>query len=437
MKLHAVGGYNEVGKNMTAVEVDGEIVIFDMGYDMETVVEEDNEIEQMTTTDTIKTGAIPDDSDIHDRKDDVKAIVVGHGHLDHVGAVPKLAGSYDCPVIATPYTMSIIERMAEEDRKSMDNELIKMEPGEKHDLSPDLTLEFVNITHSIPGSVLSVLHTPEGAAAYSLDYKLDDEPLLGDRPDYERMRELSENGVRLFIADATRVTEDEMGRSESEIRTQLRHVLDQSYHQGGAVFVTTFSSHIVRLSSILEANNGRRKVAFVGRSLKEYTTSADELDLIDLSNVEVASYRDEKEQLFSRIAENPEEWLVVCTGNQGEPNAVLTRLARGEHDLEIGEGDHVIFSSDVIPSPLNQANRYKVEKMMREAGAQVIKDVHASGHAKREDSRRMINLLKPENIVPASGTTQILASYAELAREEDYSLNEDVFICENGNVLEI
>ncbi|MDY6789068.1 MAG: RNase J family beta-CASP ribonuclease [Candidatus Nanohaloarchaea archaeon] len=437
MKLHAVGGYNEVGKNMTAVEVDGEIVIFDMGYDMETVIEHDEDVDEMTTTSTIESGAIPDDSDIHERKEDVKAIVIGHGHLDHVGAVPKLAGSYDCPVIATPFTMSIIERMAEEDRKSMDNELVRVNAGEKYEVSDNLTVELVDITHSIPGAVCSVLHTPEGAVAYSLDFKLDDRPVLGDPSDYERMRELADEGVKLLIADATRVTEDEMGSSESEVKIQLEHVVDHLYNEGGAAIITTFSSHIERLNSILDANNGRRKVAFVGRSLKEYTQSAEELGLIDLSDVEVASYRDEKEQLFSRIADEREEWLVICTGNQGEPNAVLTRLARGEHDLEIGDNDHVVFSSDVIPSPASKANRYRVEKILRESGAKVIKEVHASGHAKREDCRRLVRLLEPEVIVPASGTTEMLASFAELGREEGYTLNEDFFICENGSVLEI
>jgi len=422
---------------MTAIEVNDQLVIMDMGYDMETVVEHDEEVEEMTTTATIEAGATPDDSQIHDRKDDVKAIVVGHGHLDHVGAVPKLASSYDCPIIATPYTMSILRRMIDEDRKTVNNELIEMKAGNTYQISEDITLEFVHITHSIPQTVLTVLHTPEGTVVYSLDFRLDDEPLLGDPPDYDRIEELGEEGVEVFIGDSTRVDDGNRGRSERTVRTELDHTLDMAYEEGGTVVVTTFSSHITRLRSILEANDGRRKVAFVGRSLKEYTNSAEELDLIDLSDIEVVSWHDEVEDLFERIKDEREEWLVICTGNQGEPRAVLTRLAEGKFPFELDDGDHVVFSSSVIPTPVNRANRYKVEKTLAEKGVRYYKEIHTSGHAKREDNRDMIRMLEPENIIPAHGNTQMLASYAELAREEGYTLNEEVFICENGNVLEL
>jgi len=437
MKVHTVGGYNGVGKNMTGIEYSDAIVLMDMGYDMETVVEGDHEIEEMTTTATIEAGAIPDDSQIHDNKENVEAIVISHGHLDHVGAVPKIADAYDCPIIATPYTMSVIRRMVEQDRKDLDNELIEMEPGETHVVNDELTIEFVDITHSIPGTVLTVLHTPDGAVVYSLDYRLDDEPVIGNPPDYGRLRQLGEDGVEVFIGDSTRVEEEERGRSEGTVATELEHTIDMAYDEGGCVFVSTFSSQIARLTSILEANNGRRKVAFIGRSLKEYTQSAAELDLIDLDDIEVVSYRDETEQLLRKIKDEREDWLIVCTGNQGEPRAALTRIAKGDYPLEVQEGDHVIYSCSVIPAPINQANRYKAEKMIRKKGARIYKDIHTSGHAKREDNRDMIRMLQPSTIVPAHGTTEMLASYVTLAREEDYDLNEDVFLSENGNTLEL
>ncbi|MCJ7450573.1 MAG: RNase J family beta-CASP ribonuclease [Candidatus Nanohaloarchaeota archaeon QJJ-9] len=437
MKIYTIGGYEEVGKNMTAIEVNDEIVILDMGYDMEAVIEEDNEIEEMTTKDTIKAGAIPKDKEIHQKSDKVKAIVVGHGHLDHVGGVPKLAGSYDCPVISTPYTKKIIQRMVREDRKDLNNELVEMNTGERRKVSENIEIEFVNITHSIPQATMIVLHTPEGKVAYSLDYRLDKEPLLGDKPDYERMNELGEEGVKLFIGDSTRIDEEGAGSSEKTVKTELKHTLNQAYNEGGGVFVTTFSSHIERLNSIIDVNNGRRKIAFIGRSLKEYTESGEEIDLIDLSNIEVASYHNEVEDLMSKISRNKEDWLVVCTGNQGEPRSVLKRIATGDYPLEIKEGDHVIFSSSVIPSPVNRANRYKLEKVLKEKGARQYKDIHISGHALREDNRDMLRMLKPDNILPAHGDTEMLASYAKLAMEEGYDLNDNLFICQNGNVLEI
>jgi len=404
---------------------------------MEEVIAHDEEMEDMTTTATIEAGAIPDDSDIHDVKDKVSAIIIGHGHLDHVGGVPKLAGSDDCPIIATPFTMSSIERMIEEDRKQVDNELIELETGDTYEISDNITLEFVNITHSIPGAAMTVLHTDEGTVAYSLDFRLDQDPLLGEPSDYERIKELGEEGVDVFIGDSTRVDEEDRVKSERTVKTELEHTIDYAYEEGGAVFCTTFSSHVERLNSILDANNGRRKVAFMGRSLREYNESAEELGLIDLSNVEVASYRDEKEDLMRRIANEREEWLVVATGNQGEPRATLTRIANGEEPVQVREGDTVIFSSSVIPEPLPQANRYEVDKAIKEAGGRVIGDVHVSGHAKREDNRDMLRMLDPEILIPGHGTTKMLASYATLGREEGYTLNEDMFICENGNELDL
>ncbi len=437
MKIHTVGGYNEVGKNMTVIEYDGEIVILDMGYDMETVVQHDEEIEGMTTTATIEAGAIPDDSQIHDKKGQVEAIVIGHGHLDHVGAVPKLAGSYDCPIIATPFTMTILRRMIEEDRKSLNNQLIEMQAGNTYDVSENITIEFVNITHSIPGTVLTVIHTPEGSVVYSLDFRLEDKPLLGDPPDYDRMREIGDGDVKAFIGDSTRVAQEARVKNERAVRDELQRSIDEAYESGGATFVTTFASHVERLNSIMEANDGRRKIAFIGRSLKEYNTSAEKKGFIDLSDVKVVSYRDETEELLQRISQERDEWLVVCTGNQGEPRAALSRIARGEYPVEIYDGDYVIFSSSVIPTPLNQANRYTLEKRLKEEGARVIKNVHVSGHAKREDNRDMLHMLEPDNVIPAHGTTDMLASYAMLAQEEGYRLNEDLFLCENGNTLEL
>jgi len=436
MKIHTIGGYNEVGKNMTAVEVGDEIVLIDMGYDMETVIEHDEEVEGMTTTETIEVGAIPDDSQIHDKKENVKAIIIGHGHLDHVGAVPKLAAAYNCPVIATPYTMSIIRRMEKQDRKNLDNGMIELELGDTYTISEDIDVEFVNITHSIPQTALTTLHTPEGTLVYSLDFRLDDNPIIGDSPDYERLWELGDEGVEVLIGDSTRVDEEERGSSEETVKTELQNAIDMAYKEGGAVFVSTFSSQIERLTSILDANNGRRKVAFIGRSLKEYTQSADEMRLIDLSDVEVVSYRDETEELLQRISNEREDWMIVCTGNQGEPRAALTRIIRGDYPFNIQDGDHIIYSCSVIPQPTNRAHRYEAEKHAKEQGARIYKDIHTSGHAKREDNRDMIRMLRPNNIIPAHGTTEMLASYATLAREEGYALNEDLFLCENGNIIE-
>ena len=437
MKVHTLGGYEEVGRNMTAVEVDDEAVIFDMGYEMEEVINADGEVNEMTTNQTLETGAIPKDEVLYESDSDVRAIVIGHGHLDHVGAIPKLAGAYDCPIICTPYTKKIVEKQIEDDRKNIQNPVIALEKGDEYDITDDLTLEFIHVNHSIPQATLSWLKTPEGGVIYGNDMKIDQSPIIEETTDIEKMKQAGEEGIQLMIPGTTRVDAEGRCRSERSVEVELEDVLSSCYENGGAVIVSTFSSQISRLNSIIDANDGRRKIAFVGRSLREYAEAAEDLGLIDLSEVEVVSYFDECEEVMDKVEGAREEWLVVATGNQGEPGAQMDKIASQTYPFKFREGDHVIFSSQVIPTPLTQANRYSLEKKMKEQGVRLYKDVHTSGHARKEDHRDFIHMLDPENIVPSHGNIQKLGSYVELAREEGYKLEEDVFISENGRTIEI
>ena len=436
MKIHTIGGYEQVGMNMTAVEVNGETVIFDMGYNMEEVISSEEQIDDLTTTQTLKTGAIPKDKSIMDK--DVKAIVIGHGHLDHVGAIPKLAGAYDAPIICTPFTKKIVERGLENDRKNINNDIIELENGDEIEISDDLDLEFIQNNHSIPDATLSYLKTPEGGVIYGNDMKFDRAPVVGDNADIERMKEIGENeDLKAMIPGTTSADKDGRVKPEASVKVELEQLLQNCYDAGGAVFVTTFSSQIQRLNSILDANDGRRKVAFVGRSLKEYTQSAEELGLIDLSDVEVASYFDECEKLMDKVDGEREEWLIVATGNQGEPGAQMDKIASQTYPFSFNKGDHVIFSSRVIPTPPSRANRYWLEKKMTEQGVRLYKNIHTSGHAQKEDHRDFITFLQPENIVPSHGPVQKQGDYLQLAREEGYTLEEDIFLSENGRTIEI
>lgn len=435
MKVHTLGGYEEVGRNMTAVEVEGGTVVFDMGFEMEEVINAEGEINEMTTNDALETGAIPIDEKIMDKN--VEAIIIGHGHLDHVGAIPKLAGAYNCPILCTPFTKRVIENILEDDRKNIDNDLVGVDKGDEYQINGSLSLEFMHVNHSIPQATLSLLKTPEGQVVYGNDMKIDYSPVIEETADIDRLKEAGDEGVKLMIPGTTRVSEPGRARSEESVQIELRDVLNSCYTAGGAVIVTTFSSQISRLNSLLDANDGRRKVAFVGRSLREYTEAAADLGLIDLSEVEVVSYYDEVEQLMNRVDNEREQWLIVATGNQGEPGAQLDKLASGEYPFTLRSEDHVIFSSRTIPTPLTQANRYSLEKKLREKGVRLYMDVHTTGHAHREDHRDFIKYLKPDNIVPSHGTIQKLGDYVQLAREEGYSLEEDVFIGENGRTIEI
>ncbi len=175
----------------------------------------------------------------------------------------------------------------------------------------------------------------------------------------------------------------------------------------------------------------------IGRSMKEYNEAAQRKGLIDLSNVQVASYRNEVEQAFKDLSKNPTDYLVMCTGNQGEPNAVLSRVVRDEYPFTFDDRDHVVFSCSTIPTPVNKANRYNLENKLKNHGTRFYKDVHASGHGMREDVRDLIKMFQPQNIVPAHGDTVKLSSCAELAMEEGYALEETVHVSQNGRVLDL
>ena len=435
MKVYTLGGYEEVGMNMTAVEVDEEVVIFDMGYNMENVINAEGHVDEMTTNQSLDIGAVPEDEPVLDKN--VVAIVIGHGHLDHVGGIPKLAGSHDCPIYCTPYTAEIVNRMIDDDRKNLNNQVITLEKGEEMELTGKLSLEFAHVNHSIPDATLSLLNTPEGYVVYGNDMKIDQSPVIEETTDIDRLKEAGEEGVKAMIPGTTRVDSPGRARSEKSVEVELEDVLNSCYQAGGAVFFSTFSSQIGRLNSLIDANNGRRKIAFVGRSLKEYVESAEKLDLINTDQIEVVSYYDECEELMDKVDGERENWLVVATGNQGEPGAQLDKMASGTYPFDFNEGDHLIFSSNVIPTPQNEANRDNLETKLKDKGVRIYPGIHTTGHAHKEDHRDFINFLDPEHIVPSHGTIQKLGSYVELAREEGYSLGDNVYISENGKCIEL
>ncbi len=437
MKVYAIGGYNEVGKNMTAVEVDGEVVIFDMGYSMEKIVSMEDE-ERAASTEAMKEmGAIPDDRILEGKN--VVGIVINHGHLDHCGAVPRLAEKYNCKIYATPYTLEVIKNLLDDEGKGyLKSRLYPMNANDTVELGKNLQLEFVHITHSIPQTVLSVLHTKEGTVVYANDYKLDDEPVLEKKPDYRRIKALGKEGVKLLISECVRVTEPSITPPESVAKHLVRYALNKAYdYEKSAVIITTFASHIARLKSIIEENKNKRKVVMVGRSLDNYVIPASQLGLINLKGIRVFGRKRGIKRTMKKVAEHPEEYLVVCTGNQGEENSVLWRMARKQYEFKIRKDDVVIFASETIPHPINRASKYMVIELLKEQGAKIIDDVHVSGHARREDHRELLKMLRPEYVIPSHGETERLASYASMALEEGYRIGDTVRILYNGAVTEI
>ena len=223
----AVGGYNEMGRNMTGVRVGNDIIVLDMGLQLDRVqIHEDVEIDKMHSMDLIKMGAIPDDTIMKDAGGSVKAIVCTHGHLDHIGAIPKLAHRYKAPIIATPYTAELVKHEISDEKKfRVNNEVIPLKIGGRYNLTPDIQIEFIRIQHSIVDSAFAAIHTPEGIILYASDFKLDRTPTIGEAPDFARLKKIGKDGVRAMITESTNSGLSGKTPSEQIAKDLVRDVL--------------------------------------------------------------------------------------------------------------------------------------------------------------------------------------------------------------------
>ncbi len=436
----AVGGYNEMGRNMTALHVGKDIVIFDMGLRLDQVqIHEDVEVERMHSLDLIKLGAIPDDTVLKGVDGTVRAIVCTHGHLDHIGAISKLAHRYRAPIIATPYTIGLIQQLIKAERKfNAENELIPMNAGETKEISSNLSIEFIRVQHSTIDCVFIALHTPRGALLYANDFKMDRTPTLGEPPDIRRLKQIGKEGVFLMITESTNAGIAGKTPSERIAKDMLHDVLVGTEETESGVLVTTFSSHIARINAILEiAKKMDRIPVLMGRSMDKYVKLAKRMGYIQFpDNLRVYGTRKTVDKAFARIAsEGKEKYLPIVTGHQGEPGAVLERISMDGTDYRIETGDKVIFSANVIPTPSTRANRHALETKLRMRGARIYDGVHVSGHASREDHWELLRTINPEHVIPAHGNLVMHSSYIEMAEDTGYVLGNTVHLLRNGQEL--
>jgi ribonuclease J len=442
IEIIAVGGYDEVGRNMTAVRCGKEIVIFDMGLRLDQVmIHEDAEIENMHSLDLIKIKAIPDDTMMNTIEGTVKAIVCTHGHLDHIGAIPKLAHRYNAPIISTPYTTELIrQQISGEQKFGVNNKLFALKSGQRYTISQTLTLEFVRMQHSIIDTVMAVLHTPHGAIVYALDFKLDRTPVIGDPPDFARLRQIGKEGVIALIVECTNI--DRPGRCPSEriARDLVRDTITSYEDDKSAILVSTFSSHISRVKTIAEcAHEIGRKPVLLGRSMERYSVTAEQMKLVSFpSTTSVFGNRRTVDRTLRRMMKaGKDKFLPIVTGHQGEPGSILTRISTGDTPFLLSKGDKVIFSATVIPNPMNFGQRYMVEAHLKLAGARVFEDLHVSGHAYKEDHYELVHLLNPQHIVPAHGHIGMTGSYADFASDMGYTLHSDLHVVKNGQRVKL
>ncbi len=434
IKFHAIGGYNEVGKNMSALQIGKDVFIMDCGLFLPPVVE----LEEKHTASKLRAvNALPDDSVISKLKKDVKGFFVTHAHLDHVGALPYVAPAYKAPIYGTPFTIEVLNTILRDNQMKMRNMRKAVQPNSSVKVGKT-KVEFVNITHSTLQTSLIVFHTDKGAVIYANDFKFDNTPIVGKKPNYKRLKEIASEGVLALIVDSLYASDGRKTPSEKIARDLLQDVLFTTRNDDACIVVTTFSSHIARLKSIVEFGKRLgRKIIFLGRSLHKYVGAASRLKLINFNkDVKVLTYKNDMERALRQVMKKKEDYMIVCTGHQGEEGSILVRLANDMLPFRFSQRDHVIFSSRTIPSPINLAQRKQLEKSLKEKGVRLFDDVHVSGHCGREDLRDMIELLQPLHIVPAHGDMSKLTALAELASELGYDIGKEVHLMRNGQSVE-
>lgn len=444
MKIHCIGGYSEVGRNMTALEINSDVLIFDDGLFLPAVVSV-AERERIPTEKGMRNlGALPDDLYLERKglRDKVRALLISHAHLDHVGALQYNAYRYNAVIAGTPYTTEVLKILAADSNMRLRNRIISVNPNSSFVVrgkSGNYKIEFINITHSTIQSSVVAVHTPEGVVLYANDYKLDNSPVIGDKPNYKRLKELSRIGIKAMIVDCLYAPDDRKTPSEKIARGLLEDVFFTTDNRNSGMIVTTFSSHIARLKSIVEFGKKLgREVIFLGRSLNKYVSAANNIGKCPfIRDIRLFAFRRELEKALKRINREKKKYLIVCTGHQGEPGSILDRISRGELPLRLAQDDHVIFSSKTIPTPINELNKEHLEKRLRKFKVRIFDNVHCSGHGGREDLRDFIKITNPEHVIPSHGDLKKTSAGAALAEELGYKLNKTVHLAQNGQCISL
>ncbi|MDR5711611.1 ribonuclease J [Nesterenkonia flava] len=415
LRIVPLGGLGEVGRNMAVFEIDGKLLIVDCGV----LFPE----EEQPGVDLI----LPDFSYIEDRLDDVVGIVLTHGHEDHIGAVPYLLRKkQDIPVIGSKLTLALVEAKLAEHR--INAYTLTVAEGEVENFGP-FECEFVAVNHSIPDALAVFIRTEAGTVLHTGDFKMDQLPLDGRITDLRHFARLGEEGVDLYMSDSTNAHIPGFTTPEKEIGPVIEQVFARAQRR---IIVASFSSHIHRVQQVLDAaaKHGR-KVAFVGRSMVRNMSIAAKLGYLTVpENILVD---------IKKIENLPDHKIVLMsTGSQGEPMAALSRMANGDHQVQVGEGDTIILASSLIPG--NENSVYRVINGLMKLGADVIhKDnakVHVSGHASAGELLYSYNILKPKNAMPVHGETRHLIANGKLAEETGVPA-ENVLLCEDGSVVDM
>lgn len=414
LRIVALGGLGEIGRNMTVFETNGKLLIVDVGV----LFPE----ETQPGIDLI----LPDFSYIRDRLADVIAIVLTHGHEDHIGAVPYLLRERgDIPLYGSALTLALVGAKLKEHRITP---LVReVSAGMSEDVGP-FTVEFVAVNHSIPDALAVAIHTTAGTVLHTGDFKMDQLPLDGRITDLRAFAALGEKGVDLFLVDSTNADVPGFTPSEREIMPALDRVFRATRRR---VIVASFASHVHRVQQIIDtAASHNRKVAFVGRSMVRNMKIAKDMGYLTIPADLIIDSKD--------IENFGDNLVLICTGSQGEPLAALSRMANGEHAIRVGEGDTVVLASSLIPG--NENPVYRVINELTRFGAKVVHKgnslVHVSGHAAAGELLYCYNIVKPKYVIPVHGEWRHLRSNAELAIQTGVP-RANAIIIENGIVVDL
>ena len=436
IEIASIGGYNEVGKNMTAVKVDDEVIILDVGLYLPAVVGFEDEQNFLSSDELIEYGAIPDDNKIKDCWSKIKGVVISHCHLDHSGAAPYLVNKYNSPVFGTPFTIEVLKRILRDKDIKLNNKLTSVELGKRFNITKNIECELVNVTHSTLQTAIVVLFTKYGNIAYANDFKLDETPTLGKVTNYETLKKLE--NVKIAIMDSLYSEAKEKTPSENIAKEMLKDILLNNDHKGKLIVVTTFSSHLARLKSIAEfGKKMNRKVVFLGRSLNKYVEPGENLNLVQYDVESIFWPRKIAKKLKEIEKEGRGKYLIVCTGNQGEPKSVLSKLVNKTFQFEFMPNDVVVFSCHVIPTEISINNRRLMEEKLEKYKVKIYRDIHQSGHGSGEDMKTLINLLRPVHIIPTHGDHDKLIHLSNIATELGYIFGKTVHLLNDGDRLKI
>ncbi len=416
LNIIPLGGLGEIGKNMTAIRYQDTIVVIDCGL----MFPED----ELLGIDVV----IPDISYLIENREKVKAILLTHGHEDHVGALPFVLKEINPPIYGSKLTLGIVEGKLKE--SSINNATLNIVRPRDSIYIDQLEIEFFRVSHSIPDALGIAIHTPLGIIFHTGDFKIDQTPVDGQVIDFRKMAELGEKGVLVMFSDSTNA--DRAGFTPSE--KVIGHTFDEVFGRcEGRIIVTTFASNVHRIQQVIDtAVKYDRKVAVVGRSMVNNVRVSNQLGYMDIPEGTLIELED-----INRYP--PEKIVIATTGSQGEPMSALSRMATADHRwVGINSGDTVIISATPVPG--NEKMVSKTIDLLFKQGAEVIYEremgVHVSGHASQEELKLVLNLIKPRYFIPVHGECRHLMKHAKIAESLGIP-HSRIFVAENGQVIEI